>query len=216
MAALTADPFRAARLLLALRQHGVTDDRVLKAMEIIDRGDFVDPAFADLAFEPCTLPIACGQVALSPHLVGQMLQSLQLEAAGEARVFLVGAGSGYTAALLSRLAAEVVAVERFRALADDTEARLERMGFANVAVHHGNGLGDWGAAGPFHGILLTGMVEAVPDTLKAALAPGGRLVVPLAGPSGGVLQARSQDGLLHERPLRHKLPPLIDAVAKAL
>ena len=174
MASLIADPFRAARLVLLLRQAGITDDGVLKAMETIDRGAFVDPSLADLAFEDCILPIACGQIISSPTVTGQLLQALQLAPlTKEARILLVGAGSGYTAALAAQLGAHVYAIERYGRLTESLRQRIVELKLETIAVRHGDGLVGWAEQGPFDRILLTGAVEEVPGNLIRQLARGG-------------------------------------------
>ncbi|MEX1250084.1 MAG: protein-L-isoaspartate(D-aspartate) O-methyltransferase, partial [Hyphomonas sp.] len=135
MAGLIADPFRAARLLLHLRQEGVSDARVLTAMETIDRAAFVDdPALAPLAFEDAMLPIPCGQVILRPAMTGQLLQALALPEDGSAKVLLVGLGAGYMTALAASLSRHVYAVDRYARLVREWQARLQRLGIANVTV----------------------------------------------------------------------------------
>lgn len=135
MAGLIADPFRAARLVLQLRQEGVTDDRVLRAMETINRSAFVDdPALSKLAFEDALLPIPCGQIIPRPVTTGQLVQALQLKEGNSARVLLVGAGSGYTAALVAQLASDVFAIERYHVLTEAIRRRILDLGLSNLAV----------------------------------------------------------------------------------
>lgn len=190
MAELIADPFRAARLLLHLRQEGVTDPLVLAAMETIGRAAFVDaPGLEALAFEDAMLPIPCGQVMLRPSATGHLLQAMGLRREGDARVLLAGFGSGYMAALLSQLAGHVFAVERFRRLTEEGRARMARLGISNVSISHGDGLEGWAEQGPFDAIVLAGAVEAVPEGLTAQLVREGRLIVPLADPAGQVIIA---------------------------
>ncbi|MFN3912851.1 protein-L-isoaspartate O-methyltransferase family protein [Hyphomonas sp.] len=184
MEGLTADPFRAARLLLHLRQEGVTDARVLTAMEAVDRAAFVDDAaLAPLAFEDAVMPIPCGQVILRPAAAGHLLQALSLPEDGGARVLLIGFGSGYMSVVAARLASHVYALERYAQLVREGRARLDRLGIANVTVEQGDGLPGWPEQGPFDRIVLAGAVSEVPQALLAQLAPGGRLAAPLvSGP----------------------------------
>lgn len=178
-----ADPFRAARLLLSLRQQGVTRDPVLRAMETIDRSAFVDPALRELGFEDCSLPIGCGQTLPPPAVTGAMLQALDLPEERVTRILLVGAGSGYLATLLAQFAHHVHGVERYQRLTDETRARLAHLGIEGVSVRCGNGLDGWPEKGPFDRIVLAGTLEEVPRRLITQLAPSGRLLAPR--PSGG-------------------------------
>lgn len=180
MAELIADPFRAARLVLHLRQEGVTDDAVLKTMETIDRGAFVEgDALKALAFDDCILPIPCGQIIPRPSVTGQLLQALDIRKVREARILLIGMGSGYTAALAAQLGADVFAVERYDRLTEAARQRIVRLGLSNLAVRHGDGFLGWPERGPYDRILLTGQVDAVPDTLLGQLNKDGRLIAPM-------------------------------------
>lgn len=215
MASLIADPFRAARLILALRQVGVTQSPVLKAMETIDRAAFCDPSLADLAFEDVHLPIACGQTILPPVLTGQMLQLLDFSARPE-RVLLVGAGSGYLAALLAGISNHVVAVDRYRRLADGARSRLADLSVRNVDVLHGDGLTGMAAQGPYDRILLTGAVETVDERLVTALSRGGRLVAPLETTGGQHLVKLTQDARETGPPIAMTLAPLRPGLSRSL
>ena len=219
MAELIADPFRAARLLLHLRQEGVTDPLVLAAMETIGRAAFADaPGLEALAFEDAMLPIPCGQVMLRPSAAGHLLQAMGLKREQAARVLLVGFGSGYLAALLSQLAGHVFAVERFWRLTEEGRARMARLGISNVSISHGDGLEGWAEQGPFDAIVLAGAVEAVPEGLTAQLVREGRLIVPLAGPSGQVIIASvNAAGIVTARhPLFQWMPRLLEGRAQML
>jgi protein-L-isoaspartate(D-aspartate) O-methyltransferase len=180
MAGLIADPFRAARLLLHLRQEGVTDARVLTAMETIDRAAFVDdPAIAPLAFEDAMLPIPCGQVILRPAATGHLLQALALPEDGSANVLLVGFGSGYMAALAASLSRHVFSVDRYARLVREGEARLARLGIGNVTVRQADGRDGWPEQKLFDRIVLACAAPAVPDLLLSQVRQGGRLVAPV-------------------------------------
>lgn len=180
MAGLIADPFRAARLLLLLRQEGVTDARVLTAMETIDRAAFVDdPALAPLAFEDAMLPIPCGQVILRPATTGHLLQALALPEDGSARVLLVGFGAGYMAAVAASLSRHVHAVDRYGRLVGEGEARLARLGIGNITVRQADGQYGWPEPKLFDRIVLACAVPEVPDLLLSQLTAGGRLAAPV-------------------------------------
>ncbi|MBY9067747.1 protein-L-isoaspartate O-methyltransferase [Hyphomonas sp. WL0036] len=219
MAELIADPFRAARLLLTLRQEGVTDPDVLAAMETIGRDAFVDdPALSELAFEDTFLPIPCGQVMLRPTATGHLLQALKLKPAREARCLLVGFGSGYMAALLAQIAGHVCATERYRRLAEDGRSRLERLGIENVTVAQMDGLEGWAEQGPFDVIVLAGAVPEVPEALIGQLSKGGVLAVPLQ-PEGGMASILCLDATgaeIERRDLFQWLPQLSEGIAQVL
>ena len=217
MAALIADPFRAARLVLHLRQEGVTDDGVLRAMETINRSAFVDdPALTQLAFEDAILPIPCGQIVPRPVTIGQLLQALQLKDGNGARVLLVGAGSGYTAALAAQLASDVFAVERYHTLTEGIRRRIVDLGLGNLAVRCADGLLGWPERGPYDRILLAGAVGEVPEALLGQLGKGGQLVAPLVTGDGQVLLRVHEDGQRERLGFRHALPRLVEGRAQAL
>ncbi|MAU65344.1 protein-L-isoaspartate(D-aspartate) O-methyltransferase [Hyphomonas sp.] len=217
MAGLIADPFRAARLVLHLRQEGVTDDGVLRAMETIDRAAFIDdPALTDLAFENALVPIPCGQIIPRPVTTGQLIQALQLEKGNKSRVLLVGAGSGYTSALLAQIASDVFAVERFNALTGEIRRRILDLELSNLAVRCGDGLLGWPERGPYDRILLAGAVEEIPEALRSQLAKGGLLVAPVVTPDGQVLMRLHENGERERLGFRHALPLLREGPAQAL
>ncbi len=217
MADLIADPFRAARLVLHLRQEGITDDGVLKAMETIDRGAFVDtPGLDRLAFEDCVLPIPCGQIVPRPAVTGQLLQALQIKQVREARILLIGVGSGYTAALAAQLGADVFAMDRFRRLCDAARRRMLDLGLGNVAVRHGDGLTGWPERGPYDRILLAGAVDEVPDVLMQQLAKDGVLIAPLQTADSQVLLRLSADGTQQRLAIAHPLPVFVEGRSRAL
>ncbi len=123
--------------LLTLRRRGISDRAVLRAMDEVPRGRFVEPAFADRAYADQALPIECGQTISQPYVVAYMTEQLALRP--HHRVLEVGTGSGYQAAVLSRLAREVVSIERYRTLAEQAKARLAALGYDNVEVVTGDG-----------------------------------------------------------------------------
>jgi len=217
MAGLIADPFRSARLVLHLRQEGVTDDGVLQAMETIDRAAFVDdPALTLLAFENAMLPIPCGQIIPQPVTTGQLIQALQLKRGRESRVLLIGAGSGYTAALLSQLASDVFAVERYHVLTEAIRRRIVDLGLSNLAVRCEDGLLGWPERGPYDRILLAGAVTEIPEALMAQLGKGGILVAPVVTPEGQVLMRLHENGERERLGFRHALPLLREGRSQAL
>ncbi len=169
-------------LLLALRQAGVRDVDVLRAIETVQREIFVPFALRDLAQRNCALPIACGQTMEAPGDLAGMLEALQLEAGH--RVMEIGAGSGYSTAVLSRLARDVVAFERFRALSVEANARLARLGVENAVVHCADGLAAPETFGRFDRILVHALLPSPEPRLLGALAPGGLMLCGLPDETG--------------------------------
>lgn len=167
---------------LALRRRGISDQAVLRAMEEVPREIFVAPMFAGSAYADQALPIDCGQTISQPYVVAYMTEQLEVEP--HHHVLEVGAGSGYQAAVLSRLARDVVSIERYRTLAESARQRLETLGYSNVSILAADGICGAPEQAPFDRIIITAAAEEVPDTLVDQLAAGGKLVLPL-GPRHG-------------------------------
>lgn len=156
---------------------GLSDPAVIAAMREVPREEFVPGNLADLAYEDYPLPIDEGQTISQPYMVALMAQSLELSAAD--RVLEIGTGSGYSAAVVSRIAAQVYTVEHFASLAESAAQRLERLGYGNIRVIVGDGsLGLPGYA-PYDAIVVTAGAPEVPAPLMEQLAIGGRLVIPV-------------------------------------
>ncbi|MCE9526701.1 MAG: protein-L-isoaspartate(D-aspartate) O-methyltransferase [Planctomycetales bacterium] len=156
---------------------GIHDPRVLAAMEMVPREEFVPEELRAEAYEDGPLPIGRGQTISQPLTVAFMAQALQLT--GEEKILEIGTGSGYGAAVLSCLAREVHTVERLPDLAEAARERLARLGFANVHVHVGDGSLGWPEQAPFHAICVTAAAASVPLPLQGQLSEGGRLVIPV-------------------------------------
>jgi protein-L-isoaspartate(D-aspartate) O-methyltransferase len=217
MADLTDDPYRAARLLLHLRQEGVTDARVLTAMETLDRAAFVDdPSLAPLAFEDAVLPVPCGQIILRPAATGHLLQALALPEDGSARVLLVGFGAGYMTAVAASLSAHVFAIDRYARLVREGEARLSRLGIGNVTVRQSDGRLGWPEEAPFDRIVLAGAVAQVPEALLGQLAEGGRLAALVTAGSEQAIVSMDAGGDVQRTPFFQQVPALSEGVAAAL
>jgi protein-L-isoaspartate(D-aspartate) O-methyltransferase len=161
-----------------LRRRGIEDERVLAAMAVVPREAFVPLALRHRAYADSALPIGEGQTISQPWIVAAICQALALD--GEERVLEVGTGSGYSAAVLARLAATVISVERHRELADGAAATLARLGFANVAVTVADGSRGLPEQAPFDAIAVHAAAPTPPPALVAQLAERGRLVVPIA------------------------------------
>src|SRR6201996_7054723 len=152
---------------LNLRRRGISDQAVLRAMEEIPRDVFVTAADRADAYRDSALAIACGQPISQPFVVAYMTEQLQLKKGH--RVLEIGTGSGYQAAILSRLCREVVTVERYRTLADTARARLKQLGYDNVEVLLGDGFGLTGITGTFDRIIVTAAMEKIPEQLTELL-----------------------------------------------
>ena len=203
--------------LLGLRRRGIIDAAVLRAMDEVPREHFVTPDYSDSAYDDHALPIACGQTISQPYVVAYM--SEQLDVKRHHRVLEVGTGSGYQAAVLSRLAAEVYSIERFRTLADAARVRLETLGYDNVHVVLGDGVQGLPDHAPYDRILVTAAAEQVPQALVEQLAQGAVMVVPV-GPHDGaqriVKLAKTQDGIDTENLIGVRFVPLLAGRAREL
>jgi protein-L-isoaspartate(D-aspartate) O-methyltransferase len=182
-----------------LRRRGISDERVLAAMGEVPRERFVREPERGRAYADRALPIGHGQTISQPWIVAAICQALEL--GGDERVLEVGTGSGYSAAVLARLAAEVLSVERIEPLAERAKLTLDELGVANVEVLIGDGSGGVAGAGPFDAIAVHAAAPSAPAGLISGLAPGGRLVVPIAeGPADILtLLERGADGELSAR-----------------
>lgn len=160
---------------------GITDPRLLEAMRLVPREEFLPHRLREFAYEDTPLPIASGQTISQPYIVALMLDALDLDAS--ARVLDVGTGSGYAAAILAEMAEQVYSIERIEELADSARRLLSRLGYRNVEVIHGDGSGGWRQAQPYDGIVVAAGGPDVPEALKHQLRVGGHLVIPV-GESG--------------------------------
>jgi protein-L-isoaspartate(D-aspartate) O-methyltransferase len=164
-----------------LCRRGISDERVLQAMLSVPREEFVPESQRPLAYEDCPLPIGFGQTISQPYTVAFQCQALQLQ--GHERVLEIGTGSGYAAAVLSRLAKEVATVERVPDLAAQAAATLRRLGYENVRVFAADGTLGLPAPTLVDAIVVTAGGKTLPQPLVDQLAPGGRIVIPLGGMS---------------------------------
>jgi protein-L-isoaspartate(D-aspartate) O-methyltransferase len=181
---------REAMVRWQIERRGVSDPRVLRAMREVPRERFVPADAVEAAYDDGALPIGSDQTISQPYMVAVMTQALRLTP--QSRVLEVGTGSGYQAAVLSRLAAEVISIERRPELAEQARARLAALGCENVQVFVGDGTAGYPERAPYDAVLVTAGAPGVPEPLTAQLADGGRLVIPVG-------TAREQDLVTIER-----------------
>ncbi|MFN2431596.1 MAG: protein-L-isoaspartate(D-aspartate) O-methyltransferase [Gemmatimonadota bacterium] len=162
-----------------IRRRGIRDPRVLAALARVPRHRFVPEEVLDLAYDDRPLPIGKEQTISQPYIVAYMTDALELAPAD--RVLEIGLGSGYQAAVLAELAAEVFSVEIVPELARRTTRSLRELGYDNIHVRQGDGREGWPEAAPFDGVIATAAPESVPQELLEQLAPGGRMVLPVGG-----------------------------------
>lgn len=203
--------------LLSLRRRGIVDQAVLRAMDEVPRDHFVESAFNDDAYADRALPIACGQTISQPYVVAYMTEKLGV--GPKHRVLEVGTGSGYQAAVLSRLAKEVVSIERYRTLVDVARRRLAALDFTNVEIVAGDGLEGVPDRAPYDRIMVTAAAEAIPPALIDQLGEGGVMVIP-HGPHDGsqsILRiTKGPAGLRQETLIAVRFVPLLAGQAREL
>ncbi|MBM3479124.1 MAG: protein-L-isoaspartate(D-aspartate) O-methyltransferase [Alphaproteobacteria bacterium] len=170
-------PNHKIRLVMELRRSGVTDTRVLSAIERTPREAFCPPQFLDRAYEDTALPIAHGQTLSAPTVVGLMTQAIDVGA--RHKVLEVGTGSGYQASVLSLLCRRLYTIERHKPLLADAEARFRELRINNIVSLHGDGWAGWPTQAPFDRIIVTAAPDEVPVALVDQLAVGGLLVLPV-------------------------------------
>jgi protein-L-isoaspartate(D-aspartate) O-methyltransferase len=202
---------------LNLRRRGISDQAVLRAMEEIPRDLFVTAADRAAAWRDSALGIACGQTISQPFVVAYMTEQLQLRR--HHRVLEIGTGSGYQAAILSRLCRQVLTIERYRTLADSARARLEKLGCDNIEVLLGDGFDIPGGAGDFDRIMVTAAMEQIPDALAQRLEPEGVLIAPV-GPHQGIQTlvrlVRTGTGLERKDLVDVRFVPALPGIAREL
>ena len=201
---------RKIRLIMSLRRAGITDTRVLAALERVPREKFVLPHFHDQAYEDQALPIAQGQTISQPQIVALMTEALQVEKTH--KVLEIGTGSGYQAAVLSRLARRVYTIERFASLLKEAEARIHELRIHNITSKVADGAKGWKEQAPFNRIIVTAAADTVPQVLIDQLAEGGIMVVPVGAERGDQVLLRltkTPDGLYQEILTEVRFVPLV-------
>ncbi|MGL5010427.1 MAG: protein-L-isoaspartate(D-aspartate) O-methyltransferase [Paracoccaceae bacterium] len=207
---------RKMRFVFAIRSRGVTDARVLNAMEEIDRGIFVRGLFADRAYEDMPLPIACGQTISQPSVVGLMTQALNVQPRDT--VLEVGTGSGYQAAILALLARRVYTVDRHRRLVREASAIFRELDLSNITAITADGSHGLPDQAPFDRIIVTAAAEDPPGPLLAQLKIGGIMVVPVG--QSDTVQAlikvtRREKGYDYDELRQVRFVPLIEGLGQS-
>jgi protein-L-isoaspartate(D-aspartate) O-methyltransferase len=203
---------------LNLRRRGISEQAVLRAMEDIPRELFVEPADRESAYRDSALGIACGQTISQPFVVAYMTEQLQVQKGHN--VLELGTGSGYQAAILSRLCRQVLTIERYRTLADRARRRLEELGCDNVEVLLADGLAISAIpGGQFDRIIVTAAIEQIPDALLERLQTGGILIAPV-GPHQGtqtlIRIVRTEAGFERRNLVEVRFVPALPGIAREL
>ena len=206
-----------AELILRLRRAGITDRRVVSAIESVPRDLFVPPESHNDAYAERALPIDCGQTISAPVIVGMMTGALDV--GDRDRVLEIGTGTGYQTAILARLARRVYTIDRFRTLVAAAESRFRTLRISNITTLVGDGIKGWPEQAPFDRIIVTAAADEVPEALLKQLRLGGVLVIPV-GPQDGVqklLRIERTEGGPVERALADvRFVPLIPGKAERL
>lgn len=210
MPSASSDDFQSQRLLMVerqLRSRGIQNAAVLKAMSEVPRHYFVNPPEIYLAYEDYPLEIGYGQTISQPYIVAYMTEAAEISL--NDKVLEIGTGSGYQAAVLSRLAKEVYTVEIVPALAKNARQVLERLGYQNVHVKTGNGYEGWPEYAPYDAIVATAAPDRVPSTLIDQLAPDGKLIIPVGRWEQDIVAiARTNNGLVQKRTIPVRFVPM--------
>jgi len=214
---VTQNPPEKMMFQLTLRRRGISDQAVLRAMEDIPREIFVEAADRADAYRDSALGIACGQTISQPFVVAYMTEQLQPQK--HHRVLEIGTGSGYQAAILSRLCSHVLTIERYRTLADRARDRLEKLGCDNVEVMLGDGFDVPPGVGNFDRIMVTAAMEQLPEGLTELLEPDGILVAPV-GPHHGtqilVRMVKTEGGVERKELVEVRFVPALPGIAREL
>lgn len=185
-----------------IEARGIRDPKVLEAMGTVPRHHFIPDTYANEAYDDHPVPIGLGQTISQPYIVALMTELLQLESTD--KVFELGTGSGYQAAVASRIAGQVYTVEIYDQLALKAAGRLRDLGYDNIKVRSGDGYFGWEEKGPFDAIIVTAAADHIPPPLLDQLEHGGRLVIPLGNPffvQQLVLVTKDPNGRIVEKPV---------------
>ena len=214
---MSQDPPEKMKFQFTLRRRGISDQAVLRAMEEVPREVFVAAGDRGHAYRDSALGIACGQTISQPFVVAYMTEQLKLQK--NHKVLEIGTGSGYQAAVLSRLCAHVLTIERYRTLADTARDRLEALGYYNIEVMYGDGFDIPAGAGDFDRIIVTAAMEQIPEKLQERLLPRGILIAPV-GPHHGtqtlVRVTRTDSGFERKELVDVRFVPALPGIAREL
>ncbi len=204
MAAILTDfaSEREAMVERQLKRRGITDEPILEAFRKVPREQFISEEYGHLAYGDHPLPIEAGQTISQPYIVALMIQAAGIHAGD--KVLEVGAGSGYAAAVISRIAARVIAIERQHELVEVAGERMAKLGYKNVEIVEGDGTNGWPQEAPFNAVLAAASGSHVPQPLIDQLAAGGRIVMPVGDPGGIqhlVKVTKGKDGRLQQSDL---------------
>ena len=202
---------------LTLRRRGISDQTVLRAMEAIPRELFVEAADRADAYRDTALGIACGQTISQPFVVAYMTEQLQLQPSH--RVLEIGTGSGYQAAILSKLCKDVLSIDRFRTLVDRARTRLEKLGCDNVEIMLGDGLDVPANLGAFDRIIVTAAMTEIPEALTQRLESDGILIAPVGphnGPQTLIVVRRTDEGFERKTLVDVRFVPALPGIAREL
>ena len=198
---------------MELRKQGVSDTKVLSAMERVPRQLFVPEAFQDQAYENIALPIGAGQTISQPQIVAEMTTALEL--GPRLKVLEIGTGSGYQAAVLAHLCRRLYTIERHRTLAEEAESRFAALRLGNIVVQIGDGVAGWPAQAPFDRIIVTAQAEMLPEVLLSQLREGGVMILPIVENGRGqkvVRLRRKANGVERESLMDARFVPLLDGL----
>jgi len=209
------DP-RMIQLVMTLRGGGISDSKVLAAIERTPRDLFVPERFEDQAYDDRALPIDCGQTISQPYIVAHMTQALKLD--DRCKVLEVGTGSGYQAAVLSRLTRRVYTIERYRTLSREAEARFEALRLSNIVTRIGDGTKGWPEQSPFDRIIITAAAPQRPVEILAQLKDGGIAVAPVEREGKQILMRYERTGgsFSEDELMDVRFVPLVKGEARAL
>ena len=214
---MSQEPPEKMMFQLTLRRRGISDQAVLRAMEEVPREVFVAAGDRGHAYRDSALGIACGQTISQPFVVAYMTEQLQLQKSH--KVLEIGTGSGYQAAVLSRLCAHVLTIERYRTLADTARDRLEALDYYNIEVMYGDGFDIPAGASDFDRIIVTAAMEKIPEKLQERLLPRGILIAPV-GPHHGtqtlVRVTRTDSGFERKELVDVRFVPALPGIAREL
>ncbi len=199
------------RLLMKLRGEGITDTVLLSAIEKTPRELFIPSMFQDKAYEDIALPIEAGQTISQPSVVAWMTAALDVNE--RSRVLEIGTGSGYQAAVLSRLCRRVYTIERHKHLMELASSRFQHLALPNITTRIGDGSKGWFEAAPFDRILVTAAASHVPSHLLEQLSVGGVMVIPVGDPTGEQILLRIErdgDGYSSQHLMNVRFVPLIE------